>query len=364
MRGEPELVRLKDRNGKLKSPYWYIQYYEGRSRRISTGYRIGAQDHEAQLALAAFILERERPTAREPDKLMVAQALKDYYEEHAQYLPSAEQAQYSEAKLIDFFGTLFVNQLTPSRINNYVRNWQEKKRSNGTIRRDLQHLIAALNHEVKEQRLIYAPRFKLPPPPAPRQRILSSDEINRLLAQCRADHLRNFVILMLDTGQRPGAIERLTWFQVDFENGIIHFDKDGRQQTNKRKKPVPMSDQVLKLLARLYKTRQTEYVLEIKRKKAKAVPAGCVRKAFERACSNAGLEDVSRYTLRHTFVNDLDEMGVDEKTMGELVGHTNPKTTRHHYIKAKMPRLRLAVNRLSKQRKNSASKKRGKKNAR
>lgn len=349
MRGKPELIQLRDRAGNLKSPYWYIKYYEGRSQRISTGCLIGPQDHEANIALSSFTLERERPTAREPDKLMVAQALRDYYEEHVKFLPSAEQGKYSEAKLLDSFGGHFVSQVTQAGINQYIRHWQEQKRSNGTIRRDLEHLRAAFNHEIREQRLIYAPKFKLPAPPAPRERIFSIDEINTLFGHFKTDHVRHFAILMLDTGQRPGAIENLTWFQVDFERQIIHFDKDGQQVTSKRKRPVPMSNEVYELLCELYKVRKTEYVLEYK-----GEHAGCVRKAFERACAAAGLKG-SRYTLRHTFANLLDDHGTDDKTTGDLMGHTQTKTTRHHYIKTKMDRLRTAVNKISEVRKNSAS---------
>ena len=54
MRGKPKLIKLQ---GKLSSPYWYIQYRDGgRSQRISTGCKIGTQDDEANIFLAAFRL--------------------------------------------------------------------------------------------------------------------------------------------------------------------------------------------------------------------------------------------------------------------------------------------------------------------
>lgn len=81
MRGKPKLVKLRDATGGLKSPFWYVTYYDGkRSCRCSTGCEIGAEDHEAQIFLANFILERERPT-RSAGELMLAVALDDYYSE-------------------------------------------------------------------------------------------------------------------------------------------------------------------------------------------------------------------------------------------------------------------------------------------
>lgn len=290
---------------------------------------------------------------------MIAVALKDYYDEHIQYTASEKNASYYEDKLKAFFGMQFVSDITQGRINQFVREWEAKKHSSGTIRRSLEHLQGALNHAVREQRLLYAPQFKKPQAPAPRDRLLTPDEIKRLKEFCVTPHVKAFVEIMLETGQRPGAVENLTWFQVDLKEGIIHFDRTGKKQTNKRSRPVPISDDLLPTLKALHKAKKTEYVLEYTPLgEKKPVHAGCVRKAFERACKKAKIKDVSRYTLRHTYVNDLYENGVDDKTISDIAGHTNIRTTRHHYIKTSMERLRNAVN---KQRKNSAKPKKRKK---
>lgn len=342
MRGKPRLIKLQDRHGQIISENWYIHYYDGkRSRRISTGCQIGAQDHEANLALASFTLEREKPIARQPNELMVAQALADYYEEHGKHIASFKLAQYHEKRLNDHFIGKCVAQLTPSVIEEYIRAGRDRKESNGTIRRDLEHLKAALNHEVAEQRLIYAPKIKLPPPPPPRERTLSEREIKRLLVHC-SPHVKTFVQIMRYTGQRPGAVENLTWFQVDFGQRIIHFDRTGKQQTNKRVRPVAMNDNLYRILKTLHKKKQTGHVIEWN-----GEHAGCVKKAFQRACEKAKLEGVSRYTLRHTTLDRVHDIS-DEKTAADIGGHTNPRTTRKHYIKSKMDKQRKVLNMLGK----------------
>jgi integrase len=293
---------------------------------------------------------------------MIAQALKDYYQEHIQHTASKKNAPGYEKKLKDFFGAQFVSDITQSRINQFVREWQAKGVSNGTIRRDLEHLQGALNHAEREQRLLYVPKWRKPPPPQPRERRLTKDEINLLLENCESDHTKDFIVLMLETKQRPGAIENLTWFQVDFKAGIIHFDRTGKQQTNKRVRPVAMSDTAYALLKRLHKIKQTEYVLEYTPiNTVKPIPARCVRKSFERACQRAELKGVSRYTLRHTAIDELDDLNADDKTMSDIAGHTNTKTTRLHYIKTKIEKQRVILNKASKQRKFSAKAKMRKK---
>lgn len=341
MRGKPKLIELTDRKGNLKSPYWYIQYFDGgRSKRKSTGCAIGKRDHEANLALSTFTLERERPTAREPDKLMVAQALKDYYDEHGQYIATAKHARYHEKRLKTHFGAHFVNQVTQAGINAYCRDRQAAGESNGTIRRDLEHLKAALNHEVREQRLIYAPKFKMPPPPQPRQKTLSEDEINRLYAACeQTPHLKAFVQIMLATGQRPAAVENMKWFQVDFAERIIRFDL-GAKYGNKLARAVPINNELMAHLDQLYKIKKTEYVIEIHHaKKGTFRPAGSVKKSFARACRDARI-DASRYTLRHTFGTRKYIEGWHDKDIAEIMGHTTTKTTVKHYLHTSMDRLR------------------------
>lgn len=337
MRGKPKLDRLRDKAGKLISDNWYIFYYDGkRSKRVSTGCEIGKKDHEANIALASFTLEREKPT-RAPDQLMIAQALKDYYDEHAQFIATAKHAKYHEARLDTYFKGQFVSHITPSGISAYVRQRQDAGESNGTIRRDIEHLQAALNHEVLEQRLLYAPKIKKPEPPRPRERFLTAAEIKNLLTHCKSEHLKNFVKIMLATGQRPGAVENLKWFQVDFKEAIIRFDLASRSKT-KRARSIPMNQGLMKLLRKLSKAKQTEYVLEYQGKHA-----GNVKKSFARAVFKSGLTNVSRYTLRHTFGTQKYIEGHLEKDIADIMGHTTAKTTTAHYLHTQMDRLRGVV---------------------
>ena len=72
-------------------------------------------------------------------------------------------------------------------------------------------LAAAVVDATEAGRLVGAPPIKLPPAPPGRTRHLTEDEIARLLAECRDDHLRLFVMLALNTGARRAAILDLTW---------------------------------------------------------------------------------------------------------------------------------------------------------
>lgn len=332
MRGEPELKPLKDKQGSLKSPYWYIQYYDGnRSRCVSTGYRIGTQDHEAQLALSSFILEREKPTAREPDKLMIAQALKDYWEEHGQYTASAETTNRNIETLKKKFLGEFVDCLTPSRIKKYIR---DRNTTNAAANRELAILTAALNHEYNENRLSHVPKIRKLPAHKPRKHFLSDQEIDRLIDNCVSEHIRAFIMIARHTGARPGNIEGLKWFQVDFQNRMIYFTRDGKKESKKRKVDAHMNPSLYDYLKKLYKEKQTEYVLEYTPTWSdKAIPSGCTKKAFGRACERAELPNASRYTLRHSVGTKLGDKGLSMKDVGNALGNT-AEMAEKHYVKS------------------------------
>jgi integrase len=353
MRGKPKLIKLTDALGNLKSPYWFIQYYgpdskgRKRSQRVSTRYAIGQEDHKANLALAAFTLEQSRPKSKEPSQLMIAQALTDYYEEHIQHTASKKNAPYYEAKLNAFWGLMAVSDITQGKINEFCRELAGM--SNGTVRRFLEHLQGALNWAEAEQRLRYVPKFKKPPPPAPRGRVFTPEEVADIRAMAPSPHIKLFIDIMQRTGQRPGAVESLKWAQVDFRERIIHFDRTGRRQTNKRVRPVAMSASLYDILKAAKKLAKTDYVLEYK-----GEPAGCVRIAFERACKAAKVKG-SRYVIRHTFADEMDSAGVDEKITSDIAGHTNTKTTREHYIKTKMHKQREVLDLMDEVRKFSAT---------
>lgn len=353
MRGKPYLDRLKDKHGNVKSRYWYVFFYDGkRSRRVSTGCEAGTQDHEANIFLATFTLEREQPVARAPDKLMIAQALTDYYEEHAQFVTSAANARSHEARINEYFPGMFVSQLTPATQRAYIRTCEEQGRSAGTVRRELAHLQAAINHEVEEQRMTHAPKIIMPEPPAARERVFTDDEIARMLeASKTTPHLQLFLRIMIETGQRPIAIESLTWFQVDFKAREIHFHKTQRKSSKKKCRTVAMTDSLYSLLKQVHARKgDTGYVVEytiVKKDGSRAVrKAGSVRRSFEKACARAKIKKVKgqgRYTLRHTFGDALDRAGVDDKIIADILGHTKVQTTRKHYLKKNIKKQRDAM---------------------
>jgi integrase len=55
-----------------------------------------------------------------------------------------------------------------------------------------------------------------------------------------------------------------------------------------------------------------------------------VKTAFGTACELAGIENLHWHDLRHTFGTRLAEAGCSEATIADLMGHSDPQTTRRY----------------------------------
>ncbi|MBQ6458422.1 MAG: tyrosine-type recombinase/integrase, partial [Exiguobacterium sp.] len=71
-----------------------------------------------------------------------------------------------------------------------------------------------------------------------------------------------------------------------------------------------------------------------------------INRHLKRAAEDVLGTSVTSHTLRHAFTSHLYDMGVKETTLSELLGHSEPKTTRR-YIRVREDHLRDAVERLT-----------------
>lgn len=145
--------------------------------------------------------------------------LGDYAEEHAPTTKSPARIAYAVASLTGFWEARTVVEVTKETCRAYVRS---RRVSDGTTRRELGVLRAAINYAHGEGRLTRTVVVHLPDPGEARDRWLTRPEAGRLLRAAIREprvrlHLPLFIVLGLYTGQRKQAILSLRWPQVDLE---------------------------------------------------------------------------------------------------------------------------------------------------
>ena len=228
---------------------------------------------------------------------------------------------------------VYVHELTP-RVQERFIAWRRISRStgcplsNGTMNRNLDILRASFYDAWRRGELSSFPYVRLLPKPSPRDRFLTEDEVQRLLAACDEPHLRRFVLLALHTLQRPAAILNLRVEQVDLVWNRINFLPPGGVQSNKRKPVVPITGTLRPELVKAMKESVSGYVVEFD-----GSPLKKVRRSFRSACKRADIPNATPGVLRHTGATLLAAAGVPLREVSGMLGHTNTRITEEVYAK-------------------------------
>jgi integrase len=182
----------------------------------------------------------------------VTDALADYAEEMAPTTAAPWRIGLAVTAQAGFWAGRTVVEMTKETCRRYVA-W--RGRSNGTARRELGVLRAAINHAHREGRLTRTVAVHLPAGAEPRDRWLTRAEVAALLrAALREPRVRLnlplFILIAVYTGRREEAILSLRWAQVDLEAGIIDFRAPGAPISNKRRGRVRIPAKLLAYLKR------------------------------------------------------------------------------------------------------------------
>lgn len=304
--------------------FWYVTFTkDGRSKRVSAR---TADKVEAEKFKAAVDAQLAKPPVQEQQT--VSELLDHYLKDRKGNVSSYDTLKFSVAKLKPYFGAAQPRHLTQMMANGYIKQKRKAGQSDGTTRRELGVLRAALEYGRRNNWFQVAPHIPMPPMPESRERWLSREEAGKLLAACKSPHIKTYVALGLYTGARRGAILDLTWDRVDLKNGHITFKMPGRPTSKKRRGIVPMNATLRAVLEDAAILRTCDYVVEFR-----GGQVGNIKHAFHDACKAAGLEGVTPHVLRHTCATWLIQAGVSFSETADFLCDSEAmirKVYRHH----------------------------------
>src|ERR1700744_2336588 len=217
-----------------------------------------------------------------------------------------------------------------------------------TLQRKIACLRSFYRHLRREQIIDHDPTAELRPPRSRGRlpKVLSRDEVNRLLAQphgTAAAALRDRALLetMYACGLRASEAITLELSELDLEAGMLRARGKGSKE-----RLVPIGSKAVATLQsylaqgrpRLVGIRDEPHVFVNLR------GAGLSRQGLYRIVQtharSAGLEQrMSPHTLRHTFATHLLAGGCDLRSLQEMLGHADLGTT-HVYTHLTTERLR------------------------
>ena len=313
-------MRLVKHRGK-----WAVRI---QGQRYSTGFNAIDEHRNAAERQARTIIARlEKPT----DDIM--DIMDAYAKDKERDGKDGSRVRHSITALRPVFAGIAPDEVTRELCRDFADRRREARISNGTILRDLKIMRAACNwHDPRN-----AGRFWYPQEPDSRNRVLSKDEVEKLI-EVSPFHLRVFIELAYGTAARAGAIYELTWPQIDFDKKEIRL---GRKANGKRRSTVPMTARLREVLEEAQEIAETTRVVEFCGK-----PVKSVKRAYARACREAKLKDFHIHDLRHTSAVHQIEDGVPMEMISQYLGHSNILVTSKIYAKYRPEAMRQAADAL------------------
>ncbi len=305
----------------VESKNWYISYYfEGQkiSESVSPNKRFAEEAYKAvmgEIAKGKYNLKRDTKSPK----------FEDYAETYLEYSKANKRSYKTDITMFKALSAFFkgykLSKITPFLIEKYrierskkVTRMSKKPIAKSTIDRELATLKAMFNMAIRDGKADNNPvkEVKFFREDNKKERILTPEEIQRLLAECKG-HLKPIVQIALNTAMRLREILYLKWGNVDFNRNIIVVPKTNTK--NKKVKKVPMNGLVIETLQGV--GRKSEYVFCDPKT---GEPYHSIKTTFSKALKRAGLEGVRFHDLRHTAASMMVESGVDLRTVQEILG--------------------------------------------
>lgn len=332
-----------------KGGFYEIRWTEsGRSKRKSTG----SKEHVEAQAIFSQWLYRLSSGASNTPVATVKLVCDSYLDEVLAPRGNDKDYSYMSAYFLECFSDVEIKSLSAPHFALYQSARKagaigKKAVSESSIRRELKFLKAALNHAVTQRRLSPhdVPNISLPDESAPRDLWLNEKQRDQLLEFCTGHDLRmgradRFACIAVLSAARKEAIELLTWDLVDFELGVINYQKL-KSNGIKRKVAVPISDRLMPILKRMHAERATEYVLDHPGSVHGAWVA--MQKRLYEATGDSVFLKMTRHTLRHTWATLAARSGVDLWKIAGVLGDSIG-TVERSYVHHCPQHLRSAVN--------------------
>lgn len=148
-------------------------------------------------------------------------------------------------------------------------------------------------------------------------RVLEIEEIASLFDAIEDLHVLVFMVLLVNTASRPGALLEVTTAQIDPRNRLLHLNAEGRVQTSKWRPTLPIPSTLDGWLAGLPAAGPLV--------RWRGAQVAEIDTAFRQLCSSAKIADgATPYSLRHTIGRHLRKQRVDTEEISIWLGHIQP----------------------------------------
>ena len=166
------------------------------------------------------------------------------------------------------------------------------------------------------------------------------------------------ILLSLYTGLRIGELLALTWEDIDFQKGTATISKSccdswenghyikvlDTTKTQSSERVIPSPKQIIGYLKLVRRQTGARFVVAAKSEYGAQIRS--YQRSFEHLLKKLDIERKGFHALRHTFATRALEIGMDIKTLSEILGHRNPTVTLQRYAHSLMEHKMEMMNRV------------------
>lgn len=271
--------------------------------------------------------------------------------------------------IIPEIGHIQLNKLTQSDIQGFYNNLKTSGRQkhedifgDGLSDMFVRGCHANLNSSLKkavELNLIYknpATGCKLPKKKAAEMKVLTHNEIYKMLIQAKYDGCYELFLLALTTGLRRGELVGLKWSDINLITGELQVKrqvdiKDGQvvekqPKTKSAIRIIMLPPIVIKTLIELKKSTNSQWVFPSPVKNDSPIHPKSLYKKTCKILEKAGCKRIRFHDLRHTYATISLESGMDVKTLSSMLGHMSADTTLDIYSHMTQEMQSIAANKI------------------
>ncbi len=172
------------------------------------------------------------------------------------------------------------------------------------------------------------------------------------------DLIRFGTYLALQTGLRVGELCALSWEDVDLENRILHIRHTvsrvpaekgrtklilDRPKTESSAREIPLPRVLLPLLKEQKAKARSPFVVS---DREGFLSTRTFDARYRRMLKDACIEPIRFHSLRHTFATRCVNVGMDIKSLSEILGHSGVAITLDTYVHSSMERKRAQIEKL------------------
>lgn len=235
----------------------------------------------------------------------------------------------------NYLNNKHINKISSTDIKNYISYLNKLNKTDKTIARNIVSIRNLFNYLMREERIKVNPCEKIESPKLKKQlpKTLNEEEVNLLLnidTKTPLDYRNKAMLeLLYAAGLRVSELVNLTVNDVNLTDCYVRVYGKG-----KKERIVPIAQITVDILdnyINIYRNSLLKGHLSDKlfiSSYGKGITRQGFFKNLKLIAEKQGIKkDFSPHTLRHSFATHLLEYGADLRSIGEMLGHENIKTT-------------------------------------